>query len=180
MIRQLDGNLRGDTLLARMDSTDAVEEVSMHLALQYVASRTSFKSAQRLNVASVGRQNNDSRTGEFVSNADDCIDAVQNRHLKIHQRHIRPVRSELFDSFLSIGGFRDQLHVGFSVDQCCDPLAEDRKSTRLNSSHQIISYAVFCLKKKKTRCVLHSTSATSRSGPGIDVRRYWNVNQNTR
>src|SRR5258708_11333008 len=26
---------------------------------------------------------------------------------------------------------------------------EDRKSTRLNSSHQIISYAVFCLKKKK-------------------------------
>src|SRR5258708_24593824 len=27
-------------------------------------------------------------------------------------------------------------------------LAADRKSTRLNSSHQIISYAVFCLKKK--------------------------------
>src|SRR5258708_15139345 len=26
---------------------------------------------------------------------------------------------------------------------------QDRKSTRLNSSHQIISYAVFCLKKKK-------------------------------
>src|SRR5258708_24115926 len=31
----------------------------------------------------------------------------------------------------------------------------DRKSTRLNSSHQIISYAVFCLKKKKT--VQHCT-----------------------
>src|SRR5258708_27974503 len=29
-------------------------------------------------------------------------------------------------------------------------LGGDRKSTRLNSSHQIISYAVFCLKKKKT------------------------------
>src|SRR5438034_5129079 len=29
--------------------------------------------------------------------------------------------------------------------------AEDRKSTRLNSSHTVISYAVFCLKKKKTR-----------------------------
>src|SRR5258708_38498198 len=29
--------------------------------------------------------------------------------------------------------------------------ARDRKSTRLNSSHQIISYAVFCLKKKKTK-----------------------------
>src|SRR2546426_7021129 len=31
-----------------------------------------------------------------------------------------------------------------------DPeVAEDRKSTRLNSSHLVISYAVFCLKKKK-------------------------------
>src|SRR5260364_210511 len=30
-----------------------------------------------------------------------------------------------------------------------DFLRADRKSTRLNSSHQIISYAVFCLKKKK-------------------------------
>src|SRR5260221_4332630 len=28
-------------------------------------------------------------------------------------------------------------------------LMEDRKSTRLNSSHTVISYAVFCLKKKK-------------------------------
>src|SRR2546427_4396309 len=30
-----------------------------------------------------------------------------------------------------------------------NPLKEDRKSTRLNSSHSQISYAVFCLKKKK-------------------------------
>src|SRR5258708_31552390 len=30
----------------------------------------------------------------------------------------------------------------------------DRKSTRLNSSHQIISYAVFCLKKKK-KIIIH-------------------------
>src|SRR3712207_8002487 len=30
------------------------------------------------------------------------------------------------------------------------PKAQDRKSTRLNSSHANISYAVFCLKKKKT------------------------------
>src|SRR5260221_3132716 len=29
------------------------------------------------------------------------------------------------------------------------PRASDRKSTRLNSSHTVISYAVFCLKKKK-------------------------------
>src|SRR2546426_7437781 len=36
--------------------------------------------------------------------------------------------------------------------ECCDQrpaLRPDRKSTRLNSSHLVISYAVFCLKKKK-------------------------------
>src|SRR3712207_7281389 len=33
-----------------------------------------------------------------------------------------------------------------------DALLLDRKSTRLNSSHANISYAVFCLKKKKTNC----------------------------
>src|SRR5207244_13435598 len=32
-----------------------------------------------------------------------------------------------------------------------ESIAIDRKSTRLNSSHQIISYAVFCLKKKKNK-----------------------------
>src|SRR5256885_12077757 len=30
-------------------------------------------------------------------------------------------------------------------------MVEDRKSTRLNSSHLVISYAVFCLKKKKNK-----------------------------
>src|SRR5258708_17932127 len=33
-------------------------------------------------------------------------------------------------------------------------LPGDRKSTRLNSSHQIISYAVFCLKKKTTKATV--------------------------
>src|SRR5438445_7085246 len=34
---------------------------------------------------------------------------------------------------------------------------EDRKSTRLNSSHANISYAVFCLKKKKRKHTTHAT-----------------------
>src|SRR5258708_25172683 len=38
--------------------------------------------------------------------------------------------------------------------------SRDRKSTRLNSSHQIISYAVFCL-KKKTKCVNRSDRASA-------------------
>src|SRR5256885_13046747 len=34
-------------------------------------------------------------------------------------------------------------------------IAADRKSTRLNSSHLVISYAVFCLKKKNTKQQVH-------------------------
>src|SRR5438270_8713078 len=37
----------------------------------------------------------------------------------------------------------------------------DRKSTRLNSSHSQISYAVFCLKKKKPSCLVGIRSLTS-------------------
>src|SRR3712207_7332147 len=42
---------------------------------------------------------------------------------------------------------------------------EDRKSTRLNSSHANISYAVFCLKKKRKK--LNSIN----SEEGVDIRR---------
>src|SRR5256886_5922187 len=44
---------------------------------------------------------------------------------------------------------RESLHVRFADDDVCI----DRKSTRLNSSHSQISYAVFCLKKKKNKTV---------------------------
>src|SRR5947207_12601685 len=36
--------------------------------------------------------------------------------------------------------------------------ASDRKSTRLNSSHTVISYAVFCLKKKKNQNKQHNNT----------------------
>src|SRR5256885_8183582 len=50
------------------------------------------------------------------------------------------------------GGGRSVPHVGARrVRRLADPgdRLQDRKSTRLNSSHLVISYAVFCLKKKK-------------------------------
>src|SRR5690554_3207549 len=43
----------------------------------------------------------------------------------------------------------DAFRAGFSVDELFQLTKIDRKSTRLNSSHVRISYAVFCLKKKK-------------------------------
>ena len=51
--------------------------------------------------------------------------------------------------FLSEGMF---VVLGISVFFYLYLMTSDRKSTRLNSSHQIISYAVFCLKKKKRLC----------------------------
>src|SRR2546427_1667555 len=48
--------------------------------------------------------------------------------------------------------------AGRSRGACCET-ARDRKSTRLNSSHDQISYAVFCLKKKKKR--IHKPLKTS-------------------
>src|SRR5256885_2811000 len=51
-------------------------------------------------------------------------------------------------------------------------IRSDRKSTRLNSSHLVISYAVFCLKKKKkswdrgTSSLTHGHSESSHSGSG--------------
>src|SRR2546430_11041131 len=64
----------------------------------------------------------------------------------------RPPRSTLFP-YTTL--FRSAVHARGNARSCrCRPrrssrLARDRKSTRLNSSHSQISYAVFCLKKKK-------------------------------
>src|SRR5258707_6011175 len=82
----------------------------------------------------------------------------------------RPPRSTLFpyttlfrsrppDRDTSARGLRavdpDRVHVArrpVTLEPVPDDW-EDRKSTRLNSSHANISYAVFCLKKKKTRYI---------------------------
>src|SRR5438034_8024076 len=49
-------------------------------------------------------------------------------------------------------------------------LAGDRKSTRLNSSHTVISYAVFCLKKKKKQKQPdHTLDKNKRTNPALFV-----------
>src|SRR2546428_9281039 len=75
----------------------------------------------------------------------------------------RPPRSTLFPYTTLFRSFRADLLEGKRIlvtgggtglgreiaDEYARLGAEDRKSTRLNSSHDQISYAVFCLKKKK-------------------------------
>src|SRR2546426_9143782 len=51
-----------------------------------------------------------------------------------------------------IGDLADRAVCGGTrVGRSTQARKEDRKSTRLNSSHLVISYAVFCLKKKKNK-----------------------------
>src|SRR3989454_8385579 len=49
-----------------------------------------------------------------------------------------------------IGDFSAMIGDPTGQSETRPPLTRDRKSTRLNSSHLVISYAVFCLKKKKS------------------------------
>src|SRR5258708_22697617 len=66
----------------------------------------------------------------------------------------RPPRSTLFPyttlfrSRLILVAIADVAHAQRGAVRLVNGVGIDRKSTRLNSSHQIISYAVFCLKKK--------------------------------
>src|SRR5437899_8080320 len=66
----------------------------------------------------------------------------------------RPPRSTLFPytTLFRFMVLADPSHIAATRPPACGPpkKSTDRKSTRLNSSHLGISYAVFCLKKKKT------------------------------
>src|SRR3712207_8853549 len=85
----------------------------------------------------------------------------------------RSTGTEIFDTIdvsqggkdtVSAAAGGDLIRVGSSLD-ALDSIdggagydyLEDRKSTRLNSSHANISYAVFCLKKKKTNIITRSS-----------------------
>src|SRR2546422_8116192 len=65
-------------------------------------------------------------------------------HLPVQRRAIAVVRAVELRSLVGVKELDQTTLVA--------PHERDRKSTRLNSSHGYISYAVFCLKKKRVRC----------------------------
>src|SRR5436189_1281899 len=77
----------------------------------------------------------------------------------------RPPRSTLFPYTTLFRSCLAGCQVGECVDglpgDLADRLRTDRKSTRLNSSHRCISYAVFCLKKKKNNKNQNSKANTN-------------------
>src|SRR5438445_3759926 len=86
----------------------------------------------------------------------------------------RPPRSTLFP-YTTLFRSRGQVHLRVAVvalavgerelQGLADHVDVDRKSTRLNSSHANISYAVFCLKKKNKRSMLHTCRNRSGEDP---------------
>src|SRR5207248_5566058 len=69
----------------------------------------------------------------------------------IATRHADTIDTKFFvDGEAHVVGLAHTAFVKFR-----DKAQRDRKSTRLNSSHRTISYAVFCLKKKKKKHELH-------------------------
>src|SRR2546426_1700216 len=61
-----------------------------------------------------------------------------------------PICRQLGSRIRILGNFGQQSVIEAECAFVHASLNRDRKSTRLNSSHLVISYAVFCLKKKKT------------------------------
>src|SRR5690625_6698021 len=87
---------------------------------------------------------------------DDFIRTTEDRHKKVVQK--------IFSRLLAQGDIYLDEYEGWYCTSCeafftdlqldnggCGDCGKDRKSTRLNSSHVAISYAVFCLKKKKVQ-----------------------------
>src|SRR5256885_5734410 len=72
-----------------------------------------------------------------------------------------PISGRLRSRPHSFGSRRERCRA---LPGCCPsgPSSRDRKSTRLNSSHLVISYAVFCLKKKNLRSTLYADSLSLR------------------
>ena len=101
-----------------------------------------------------GRNRTKEQNGiEVTADNLEVIDKCDVVFLSVKPQHYAPVIAEIKEHvkadqlFISIG-------AGITLDylkKAFDDKAVDRKSTRLNSSHGSISYAVFCLKKKNNR-----------------------------
>src|SRR3712207_8586581 len=74
---------------------------------------------------------------------------LHRHHVRVDDRERRELLGAVQDLALETGG-DDRAAEDDALGAVLFEDAPDRKSTRLNSSHANISYAVFCLKKQKT------------------------------
>src|SRR5256885_10570686 len=90
---------------------------------------------------------------EFTDAAALPIHPALDRSAVLGRDHLPIVQRRRFEERLHAQTNRDGAHLLLQRRE------RDRKSTRLNSSHLVISYAVFCLKKKKTYAAHRMTTS---------------------
>src|SRR5258708_18291329 len=83
--------------------------------------------------------------GEGGTPLEELVGAIR----KYQAREVDPRDDDLRSLRAGMDGLESEFSAMARRAIAENSLSRDRKSTRLNSSHQIISYAVFCLKKKK-------------------------------
>src|SRR2546430_4498501 len=141
------GGLSSALGIAKEDQGEVRDEIRKSFQLQPGAQ----VEVQAIN-GSVEIQTSDTTTADvYVLRTANSQDALNSREIIIEQTAngltVRAQRSHNL-------GFFDRL-FGHNPNEQEEPeVVRDRKSTRLNSSHSQISYAVFCLKKKKKINVL--------------------------
>src|SRR5690242_13042236 len=144
-----DMHLQLVTAVGMLSNVHRVVEIACRLAINRDDwQRTKIASAMKRLLGHLLRRSFGFSDGILGKNVRQVM--LANHYFDIYTDFARP--SENFDH----ASYRRQTTLGIPSD------LRDRKSTRLNSSHMSISYAVFCLKKKKHECTLSRSIHTLR------------------
>src|SRR2546430_3685138 len=117
----------------------------------------------------VAKQHGQFTAGGVVSVDGWCLLSAGAKQRSCHSSDLQIIGSSFLDGYL----WRARFAQGVSrrpVLKTARCLGRDRKSTRLNSSHSQISYAVFCLKKKKNK-----TNHTTHRDVTSDAQVTWSA-----
>src|SRR4029450_12017109 len=102
MLGNLVSDFWGERLPSGMNRADRGQQLFAQGAFQEVATGASFEGAYHLSVARVRREHDDSGLGFLCPNRLQGTEAVNFRHLQVHQRHIRMMSAKLLDGVASV------------------------------------------------------------------------------
>jgi hypothetical protein len=92
--------------------------------LQQISPSPVFHGPQDLDIAGIRGQHDDASFGKLAANREHRIQTVHLRHLQVHQRDVRAVRTELLNRFSPVRRLRNQTHIRLSGHQRGDPVSK--------------------------------------------------------
>src|SRR5690625_4446683 len=138
-----------EQLLKRLSVNPTLQQIATSLPFLYGEPTAVLKKANELPLSNTLRSTLQNISSVFsVLESYDVIDNIVMDFSLIN--HMDYYSDIIFQGFIEKIG--KPVLMGGRYDRLAD---QDRKSTRLNSSHVAISYAVFCLKKKTEKCKIH-------------------------